>query len=109
MAELIGKKKLIPMVRQRSYQQHNGLYVPRVEGDVKTTWPVCLACNRDVDSVNVEDISTNVVTIRAKCHGKESVIKMEFPYAIIRRDDKETWYHVMSAINNSVFFDPSMA
>ena len=110
MAEIIGKKKFIPQVRQRAYEQRNGLYVPRVEGDVKrATWPVCMTCRRDVDSVNVEDISTNVVTIRAKCHDKESVIKMEFPFSIIRREDKETWEHVMTAINNAVFFDKSMA
>jgi hypothetical protein len=104
----IAKKKLMQQVRQRAYEQHNGIYVPKVEGDRKTNWPVCMTCHRDVDSVNVEDISTNVVTVRARCHGQESVIKMEFPYAIVQREDKETWWHVMSAINNSVFFDPSI-
>jgi hypothetical protein len=102
-------KKLIEQVRTRAFEQHNGLYVPRVEGDRKTNWPVCMTCNRDVDSVNVEDISKNVVTIRAKCHDKEAVIKMEFPFQITQRRDDDTWYHVMTAINNAVFFDPSVA
>lgn len=105
----LNKKKLIPQVRQRAYEQRNGLYLPRHLGDRKTTWPVCMTCHRDVDSVNVEDISTNIVTIRAWCHGKEAIIKMEFPYRIIRRDDAEVWPHVMTAINNSTFFDPSIA
>ena len=105
----MAKKKLIDQVRQRSWDQRNGLYVPRTEGDVKTTWPVCMTCHRDVDSVNVEDIGTNTVTIRATCHGQEAVMKMEFPFNIIRRKDKDTWPHVMTAINSGTFFDPSIA
>jgi hypothetical protein len=103
-------KKFIPQVRQRAYENRNGVYVPRVEGDVKrASWPVCLTCKRDVDSVNVEDIGKNRVTIRATCHGKEAVVVMEFPYQILKRKDKDTWPHVMSAINNAVWFDPSIA
>lgn len=102
-------KKLLPSIRKRAYQNNNGIYVPRVEGDVKTHWPVCMTCHRDLDSLNIEDISTNKVTIRATCHGAEAIVVMEFPYRIIRRDDKETWPHVITAINNSVFFDPSIA
>ena len=102
-------KKLIPQVRQRAFEQRNGVYVPRVEGDRKTTWPVCLTCRRDVESVNVEDVGKNRVTIRVTCHGKEAVVVMEFPYQILKRKDKDTWPHVMTAINNSVFFDPSIA
>ncbi len=102
-------KKLIQQVRQRAFEQHNGLYVPRVEGDKKTNWPVCMTCHRDVDSVNVEDIGNHTVTIRAKCHDKEAVIKLEFPFRITQRRDDETWFHVQTAINNASFFDPSVA
>lgn len=102
-------KKLIPQVRKRAYDQHNGLYVPRTEGDIKCTWPVCMTCHHDVDSVNVEDISTNRVTVRATCHGAEAVVVLEFPFNIIRRSDRDTWPHVMTAVNNSTFFDPSIA
>jgi hypothetical protein len=110
MADSIQKKKLIPQVRQRARENRNGIYVPRHEGDIKrASWPVCMTCHRDVDSVNVEDIHTNVVVVRATCHGQEAVVKMEFPYGIIRRHDKDTWPHVMTAINNSTFFDPSIA
>ncbi len=103
------RKKLIQQVRQRAFQQHNGIYVPKVEGDRKTNWPTCMTCHGDVDSVNVEDVGHQVVTIRAKCHGEESVIKLEFPFRITQRDDEETWHHVMTAINNCVFFDTSIA
>lgn len=110
MADSIQKKKLIQQVRQRSFENRNGIFRPRVEGDIKSAaWPVCMTCHQDVESMNVEDISTNVVTVRATCHGKEAVVKLEFPYNIIRREDKETWPHVMTAINNSTFFDPSIA
>lgn len=110
MADSIQKKKLVQQIRQRSYENRNGLYVPRTEGDIKNAaWPVCMTCHQDVESMNVEDISTNVVTIRALCHGKEAVVKLEFPYRIISRDDDKVWPHVQTAINNSVFFDPSIA
>ncbi len=105
----LNVKKLIPQVRQRAHEMRNGIYVPKVEGDRKTTWPVCMTCHQDVDSVNVEDIGKNIVTVRATCHGQEAVVKLEFPYQILKRDDEETWPHVMTAINNSVFFDPSIA
>jgi hypothetical protein len=101
-------KKLIESVRKRAFEQHNGLYVPKVEGDKKTNWPVCMTCHGDVDAVNVEDIGKDVVTIRARCHGEESVIKMEFPFTILNRKDEDTWHHVQTAINNAVFFDPSI-
>ncbi len=102
-------KKLIQSVRERAWEQHNGLYRPKVEGDVKTNWPVCMTCHGDVDSINVEEVGNDTVVIRAKCHGKESVIRMEFPYRITQREDSETWHHVQSAINNAVFFDTSIA
>lgn len=103
-------KKLIPQLRKRAFENRKGIYVPRYEGDIKrASWPVCLTCKRDVESVNVEDVSKNIVTIRATCHGKEAVIRLEFPYQILKRTDSETWPHVMNAINSSTFFDPSIA
>ncbi len=105
----VQRKKLIQQVRKRAFEQRNGLYVPRTPGDKKTNWPVCMTCHCDVDSVNVEDISKDIVTVRAKCHGEECVIKMEFPFRITQRKDEETWHHVQTAINNATFFDPSVA
>lgn len=101
-------KKLIEAVRKRAFEQHNGLYTPRVEGDKKTNWPVCMTCHRDVDSVNVEDVSHQRVDVRAGCHGEECTIRLEFPFQITQRDDEGTWHHVQTAINNAVFFDPSI-
>jgi hypothetical protein len=62
-----------------------------------------------VDAVNVEDVGNQTVTVRAKCHDQECTIKLEFPFRITRRDDAETWHHVMTAVNNCSFFEPSIA
>ena len=104
-----SKRKLVRQTQQRAFEQHNGIYRPKVEGDVKTNWPVCMTCHGDVDSVNVEDVGKDVVTIRAKCHGKEAVMKLEFPFQILSRSDEATWYHVMTAINACTFFESSIA
>ncbi len=102
-------KKLIEATRRRAHEFHNGLYVPRTEGDKKTNWPVCLTCKMDVESINVEDVHHNTVDIRAKCHGQECTIRLEFPFRITRREDEETWHHIQTAINNASFFEPSIA
>jgi len=105
-----SKAKLLPQIRKRAFENRSGVYVPRVYGDVKRShWPVCQTCHRDVDRVNVEDVGQEVVTIRAWCHGKEAVMKLEFPYNIQRRDDAHTWQHVQNAINTCSFFEPSVA
>ncbi len=105
-----SKKKLIEAIRTRAYENRNGLFVPRVEGDTKrATWPVCMTCNRDVDSVSVEDVGKHRVTVRAKCHGKEAVFVIEFPYDIRSRDDETEWSHIQNGINSATFFDPSIA
>ena len=103
------KKKLLEAVRQRAFEQHNGIYRPKVEGDRKTNWPVCLTCHGDVDAVNVEHIGNQFVEIRAKCHGEECTIKLEFPFRIEQKDEEKVWWHVQTAMNNAVFFDPSIA
>ena len=103
------QKKLIESVRKRAFEQHNGLYVPRTEGDVKTNWPVCLTCHRDVDSVSVESVGHQTVDIRSRCHGQECVIRLEFPFRITNVMDDDTFHHVQTAINNAVYFDPSIA
>ena len=100
-------RKLVPQIRTRAFQQRNGLFVPRTEGDKKSTWPVCMTCNHDVDSVNVEDVTHERVVIRAMCHGSEDVLKVDFPYQITRRKDADTWEHVRTAMNSATFFDPS--
>ena len=104
-----NRKKFVESVRKRAWEQHNGLYVPRNEGDKKTNWPVCMTCKMDVESVQVEDFSHDTVDIRAKCHNEECVIRLQFPFRITRTEDDDTWHHIQTAINNSCFFDPSIA
>jgi hypothetical protein len=103
------KKKLIPLVRERAKENRSGLYIPRVLGDKKMLWPVCMTCHQDVEAVNVEDLSAQEVVIRAFCHGKEAVLKVEFPYRILKSSDNETFEHVNTAIRSALFFDPSIA
>lgn len=105
--------KLIQQTRQKAdfvRKNASGLYVPRTQGDKPlATWPVCMTCKQDVDRVNVEDFGKDTVTIRAWCHDKEAVIKVEFPFGIIRTSDEDTWSHIHTAINAASFFDPSIA
>ena len=106
----IKKKKLVEQIRHRAFTQSSkGLFVPRHHGDIRSAWPICQTCFHEVESVNVEDLSTSVVTIRATCHGREAVIKLEFPYRIIGSNNEHVMMHVQTAINNAVFFDPSIA
>ncbi len=105
----IAKKKLVESIRKRAWDNNNGVFVPRNEGDQKTAqWPTCQTCRRAVDSVNVEDVQSHAVTIRARCHGEECTIRLDFPFRIMARDDKETWEHIHTSIRNSVFFEPSI-
>ncbi len=75
-------KKLIDQVKQTAWNNHNGLYVPRTEGDHKTAWPICMTCNRDVDAVELKNRNTKGVELWAKCHGAEDWYTITFPYDI---------------------------
>ncbi len=102
--------KFIEQTRIRAHEQRNGIYVPRVEGDIKTArWPVCEKCHCDIDRVNVEDVGKDRVTIRAWCHGEEAVMVLEFPFSIRQRDQDLEWNHIQSAINCCTFFGSSIA
>lgn len=110
MGEAKNRKSrgLVETIRERAWQNNNGLFVPRVEGDTKRpTWPQCGTCKRDVDSINVEDVGKDTVTIRAKCHNEEAVIKIEFPFSIRARSEETEWSHVQTAINSATFFGSS--
>lgn len=90
----------------------SGVYRPRTPGDRPVaTWPVCATCNRDVDSVEVVDFQPGMdrVTVRAKCHGAEAVVKFDFPYSIQRRDPEREFDSIQTAINACVFFPTSIA
>ena len=101
------QKKLEKAIRERAFENRNGLYVPRVEGDTKkSTWPICGTCHRDVDRVNIEGYTDDSVDIRVWCHGEECTIHMKFPYKMTSKDDEGAWRQIHTAINNAVWFNP---
>ena len=104
------RKKLDQSIRERAWENNNGLYVPRVDGDKKlSTWPVCGTCNRDVDRVNIEGYTDSTVDIRVWCHKEECTVRMQFPFGMTSKDDEGAWRMIHQAINNAVWFEKSIA
>ena len=104
------KRKLEESIRERAFVNRNGVYVPRTEGDHKlSTWPVCQTCKRAVERVSIEGYTDNTVDVRVWCHGTEATMQMVFPYGMTSKDDEGAWRRIHEALNNGVFFDPSIA
>ncbi len=104
-------KKLLDAVRQKSWDNRNGLYVPRTEGDVSANWPKCLTCNRDVDAVELKNRNTKGVELWARCHGAEDWYTITFPYSIPENDasgEKVVNDHVRTAMRAFTPFNPSI-
>lgn len=51
-------------------------------------WPKCYICLKDVDSVNKEDQGKRYVVLRAKHHGAEDVIRVEFDWDMRPEDER---------------------
>ncbi len=105
-------KKLLDAVRQKAWDQKNGLYVPRVEGDVRANWPRCMTCGRDVDAVELKNRNTKGVELWAKCHGAEDWYTVQFPYDIPENDasgEKVVNDHVRIAMRAFTPFQVSIA
>lgn len=78
----IKDKKLMEAVRGKAFENRNGLYVPRVEGDHRSNWPICQTCMRDVEAVELKNQNSFGVEIWARCHGKEDWYEVKYPYRI---------------------------
>lgn len=80
----IKDKKLINAIQQKAWttRNHAGLYVPTVEGDKQTNWPVCGTCHKDVEAVELKNANSFSVELWARCHGKEDWYEVKFPYRI---------------------------
>lgn len=46
------------------------------------SWPLCMQCLREVDAVNLEDISSKGCEIRAKCHDKEEAYRVTWELSV---------------------------
>lgn len=53
-----------------------------------SNWPKCYICLKDVDSVQKEDEGKRYVVLRAKHHGCEDVIRVEFDWDMRPEDEK---------------------
>ena len=101
-------RKLIEEVRKRAFENRNGLYVPRTEGDVKQNWPVCQTCRRDVESVELKEQNSFGVVIWARCHGKEDYYKVVYPYRIDESDEEQLQAQIRTAMNAFLPFQTSI-
>lgn len=83
------EKQLINQVQETAWRNRNGLYVPRVEGDKKTSWPVCQTCHRDVEAVELKNQNNWSVELWARCHGKEDYYTIKYPFRLEDGDRPE--------------------
>lgn len=51
-------------------------------------WPRCYICLKGVDSVQKEDQGKRYIVLRAKCHGAEDVIRVNFEWDMGETDER---------------------
>lgn len=102
-----GQRHLIDNVRKTAWATRNGLFVPRVEGDVQTNFPRCLTCLREVEATELKNFNRHSVELWARCHGKEDFYKVEFPFDIGGWDmESEQVQDNIRAAMRTTFFNP---
>jgi hypothetical protein len=72
-------------------------------------WPLCLTCGKEVDAVEMRDVSNNGAELWAQCHGKEDFYKVRFPFRIdgdVMEDERANWY-VQRAMHDFCPFNPT--
>lgn len=100
-------RSLFENVRQTAWTNRNGLFVPRVMGDIPTNFPKCLTCGHEVEAVEQRDFNRHSVELWARCHGKEDFYKVEFPFDIGGWDEDSPVVqdHIRMAMRTT-FFNP---
>lgn len=102
------QKKLIEQVREKAWDNRNGIFIPRVEGDINNSgWPRCQTCRRDVEAVELKNQNSFGVELWARCHGKEDYYKVVYPYRI--EDDDMVADQIRIAMNAFAPFQVSIA
>ncbi len=105
-------KELLKSVQETAWRNTaGGLYVPRVEGDVRNSnWPTCQTCHRDVDSVELKNQNSWSVELWAHCHGKEDYYTIKFPFRLEEgTGDEMRQANIMAAMRTfSPFGNPEL-
>lgn len=105
------QKDLLKEVQRTAFDNHNGIFRPRVEGDQRTRFPVCQTCRREVEAVELKDWNHRGVTLWARCHGKEDHYEITFPTWRIEgwdMDDPQVQADIRAATNAFRPFDPTL-
>lgn len=76
------QKKFIDEVRRASYERRNGIYRPRQMNDIRSSFPVCQKCRREVEAVEMRNFNRYSVELWARCHGEEDWYRVKFPFDI---------------------------
>lgn len=76
------KKELFEQVRAKAWDTRNGLLVPRHDNDIRSTFPVCQHCHREVEAVELKNENAWSVELWARCHGKEDFYTIKYPFRI---------------------------
>ena len=86
------QKQLLDEVRSKAWENRNGIVVPRTEADIKSSFPVCQTCHREVEAVELKNQNNWSVELWARCHGKEDHYTIKYPFRLedgVRPDQEE--------------------
>lgn len=83
-------------------------------GHSRWTWPKCKTCLRDVDAIEIKDISRTRFEYWAKCHGgAEDYASFDIPLDVVELPDvpgpdgyTPKWQFIRQATKGVDFFDP---
>jgi len=78
----VKSKKVMNEVRRAAYERRNGLFVRRGMNDIRSNFPLCQTCRREVEAVELRNFNRYSVELWARCHGKEDWYLVKFPWDI---------------------------
>lgn len=80
----------------------------------KWTFPTCMTCLRDVDAVEVKDVSRTRFEFWAKCHNAEDFASFDIPADVAEAPDvpdaegyTPKWQFIRQVTKGICFFDPT--
>lgn len=76
------------------------------------TWPLCMTCGREVDSVDLKEVSNKGCEIVATHHGAEDAVRVTWKVAQEANannplEDRYVGWQLKRALHDTNFFDPS--